>query len=266
MAKRALCVGINRYPRPEMALRGCVNDARAWAALLRGHYDFASTNVRVITDARATKAGMLRALGDLLVGCRRGDVLVFTNSSHGTYVADRDGDEQLYDEAIVPFDGDDGLIVDDELRTLVADVPAGVRLTVISDSCHSGSLTRDPFLDTPDHRRKRYVDPIALGRRGITDVRRRAVPRRTTTYPESSMRELLLTGCRADQYAYDARFGRRHQGAMTHHALAVIAAAGHRLTYAQLHRQLVPALRDSGYDQEPQLEGRPAFKRRQLFT
>lgn len=266
MAKRAVCVGINRYPRPEMALRGCVNDARAWAALLNDHYDIATSDVRVITDARATKAGVLQALGSLLAGARRGDVLVFTNSSHGTYVADRDGDERLYDEAIVPYDGDDGLIVDDELRTLFADVPAGVRLTVISDSCHSGSLTREPFLDTPDHRRKRYVDPVALGRRAISDVRRRAAPRRAATYPESAMTELLLTGCRADQYSYDARFGRRHQGAMTHHALDVITAAGHRLTYDQLHRRLVPALREAGFEQEPQLEGRAAFKRRQVFT
>ena len=33
------------------------------------------------------------------------------------------------------------------------------------------------------------------------------------------MNELLLSGCRADQYSYDARFGRRYHGAMTHYAL-----------------------------------------------
>src|SRR4029079_13761847 len=140
------------------------------------------------------------------------------------------------------------------------------RLSVISDSCHSGSLTREVPMDTPDRRRTRYVDPIDLGRRGIDDVRRTARPKRDTAYPEASMNELLLSGCRADQYSYDARFGRTFHGAMTQQALAIIAAPGHRITYAQLHRQLVPALRDANYDQEPQLEGRAAFKRRQLFT
>lgn len=265
MAKRALCVGINTYPRPDLALRGCVNDAKAWAALLVDHFDVARRDVRVITDAAATKATIMRALGELLAGARSGDVLVFTNSSHGTYVADRDGDESQYDEAICPYDCATDLIVDDDLRSLFADLPRGVRLTVISDSCHSGSLTRDPGLPTPDDRRRRYVDPIALGRRSINDVRRRAQPRRKR-HPESAMNELLLSGCRADQYSYDARFGRRHHGAMTRHALDVIAAAGHRLTYAQLHRRLVPALRDAGFDQEPQLEGRSSFKRRQVFT
>ena len=43
---------------------------------------------------------------------------------------------------------------------------------------------------------------------------------------------------------------------MTHHALGVIADAGGRITYGQLHKRLVPALREAQYDQEPQLEGR----------
>jgi metacaspase-1 len=266
MAKRALCVGINRYPRPDLELKGCVNDATGWAALLTDHYDVNRADVRVLTNAKATKAAIVAGLQDLLTGASRGDVLVFTNSSHGTYVADTDHDESLYDEAICPYDCLTDLLVDDELRTLFADVPTGVRLTVISDSCHSGSLTREPPLETPDRRRKRYIDPIALGRRGIDDVRRRATPRRESVYPESSMNELLLSGCRADQYSYDARFGRKFHGAMTQQALAIIAAAGYAITYAQLHRQLVPALRESNYDQEPQLEGRAAFKRRQLFS
>ena len=47
---------------------------------------------------------------------------------------------------------------------------------------------------------------------------------------------------------------------------AIIADAGHRITYGQLHKRLVPALRSANYDQEPQLEGRDSFKRRQIFT
>ena len=45
-----------------------------------------------------------------------------------------------------------------------------------------------------------------------------------------------------------------------------IAAADYRITWSQLHRQLVPALEEAAYDQEPQLEGRAANKRRQIFT
>jgi hypothetical protein len=267
MSKRALCVGVNRYPAPDLELKGCVNDAKGWAALLNEHYDFARADITLMTNSTATKAAVYHALGDLLAGARRGDVLVFTNSSHGTYLADRDGDESLYDEALCPYDCEDELLVDDELRELFTGIPRGVRLTVISDSCHSGSATRDPGDPfAPDQRRSRFCDPRSIGRAGLSDVRRTARPRAAERYPESGMRELLLSGCRADQYSYDARFGRTFHGAMSLFAQQLIGAAGYRITYRQLHRQLVPALREANYDQEPQLEGRESFKRQQMFT
>src|SRR4051812_47650768 len=116
MAKRAFCVGINDYPIADSDLNGCVNDAHTWASLLIDHYNFTSTDVKLITDSKATKKAMVQGIKDLLVGAQAGDVLVFTNSSHGTYVADTNGDEDTYDEAICPYDLQDNLLVDDELR------------------------------------------------------------------------------------------------------------------------------------------------------
>ena len=88
MTKKALCVGINDYPIAGMDLKGCVNDAKAWSALLRKQYDFPSADVRVLLDKAATHEQVIDGLKALLAGARSGDVLVFTNSSHGTYVAD----------------------------------------------------------------------------------------------------------------------------------------------------------------------------------
>jgi len=93
MAKKAFCVGINDYPYDGSNLNRCVNDAQAWAERLMSHYDFPRTDVKLITDDEATKAHMLAGMKDLLVGAKSGDVLVFTNSSHGTYIADTSGDE-----------------------------------------------------------------------------------------------------------------------------------------------------------------------------
>ncbi len=56
MVKRALCVGINKYPQPGMDLQGCVNDAGNWASLLTDHYDFAKGGATVILDEQATHA------------------------------------------------------------------------------------------------------------------------------------------------------------------------------------------------------------------
>ena len=96
----------------------------------------------MLLDGDATKRTDRARLKALLRGARRGDVLVFTNSSHGTYLADTDGDERSLRRSLCPWDCDDRLIVDDELRELFDELPAGVRFTFVSDSCHSGTVTR----------------------------------------------------------------------------------------------------------------------------
>lgn len=143
MAERALCVGINHYPIRGMKLRGCRNDARAWARTLVDHFDVASGDVDLLLDDEATERRVVNGLRRLVRGASKGDRLVFTNSGHGTYVADDDGDEARYDEALCPYDCGDRLIVDDDLREMLDDVPTGVRFTFISDSCHSGNVTRE---------------------------------------------------------------------------------------------------------------------------
>jgi hypothetical protein len=97
--KRALCVGINDYPVAGADLKGCVNDAKAWAALLIDHFDFDPKNVSDAARPQATKKRKGR--GPFAV-CRRGrGRRWFTNSSHGTYVADRVMViESRYDEAM----------------------------------------------------------------------------------------------------------------------------------------------------------------------
>lgn len=264
--KRALCVGINDYPVRGADLKGCVNDAKAWAALLEEHYGFDHADVTMLLDKDATKQRILDGIDHLLAGAAAGDVLVFTNSSHGTYVADTNGDESRYDEAICPYDMKQDVIVDDELREKFSRVPKGVHLTVISDSCFSGSATRGDAVPTPDDRRTRFINPALLGRREIAGVRVKAVPSRREKYPESKMHELFVSGCRDDQYSFDARFGTAYHGAMTHFALETIAAANYRLTYQQLWDQLVVRLEAEGYDQEPQVEGSSANKHRMLFS
>ena len=56
MAKRALCVGINDYPIRGMDLKGCVNDAKSWAAALTQHFDFAPGDVTLVLDAGRDEA------------------------------------------------------------------------------------------------------------------------------------------------------------------------------------------------------------------
>src|SRR5512136_3264192 len=82
MSKKALCVGINDYPYDGSDLNGCINDAKAWAELLTAHFDFPSSDVKLLLDSQATKANVIAGLKALLTGAKAGDVLVYTNSSH----------------------------------------------------------------------------------------------------------------------------------------------------------------------------------------
>jgi hypothetical protein len=273
MTNRALCVGINNYPVAGADLMGCVNDARGWAELLRERFDFPRSNVRLLTDRRATKGAILQRLKDLLAGASAGDVVVFTNSSHGSYIPDRDDDEpDAYDETMCPYDVRDSQITDDELRELLAGVPRGVHMTLISDSCHSGSVTRAilddviPGLRFRDKRRARFLNPALLRRTRLIVDPRRTRPRGRFGASEADMRHVLLSGCRDDEYSYDARIGGSYHGAMSYHAIKAIRAARYRITPAQLARDLNRRLPAAGFDQHPQISGPTASKRRLLFT
>lgn len=261
MTRKALCVGINDYPFGEANdLRGCINDANDWASLLKDNFDF--TDVKQLLNDAATSSNIIAHLKQLLSGAKAGDVLVFTNASHGTYLADTDKDEPKFDEAICPHDCDSNLIIDDDLRLLFADIPKGVRFTVISDSCHSGSVTRAL---PGEYRRARKLSPRVFGREELPIETLRAA-RGKEKYAESDMKEILLSGCKSSQTSADAYIANDYHGAMSYYAIEAIRDANYNLTYADLHERLVASLADENYDQIPQLEGTDENKQRQIFT
>ena len=262
MARKALCLGISDYPGVNGDLPGCVNDARAWAALLTEHYGFAAADVRLLLDEQATRREILGALDVLLAGARAGDLLVFTNSSHGTYVPDRDGDEPTYDEAICPYDYRANLIVDDELRERFAALAPGVQLVFISDSCHSGTLSR--FEPPGRYRRARFLAPEEWGGHSLADVTPVSLQKGRSR--ESDRREILLAGCRSNQYSFDARIDGRYHGAMTWFALQAIREHRYDLSYADLHARLCELMAEGSFAQDPQLAGPDAARKRRLFS
>lgn len=272
MAKRALCIGINEYQIAGNDLRGCVNDALEWAVLLRDHFDFAESDVEVLLDSTATKKKILSGLKELLTGAKYGDVLVFTNASHGTQIPDTDGDEkEAYDEALCPYDVHKAVITDDELRELLADPGRGVKLTIISDSCHSGSVTRAALADNfpgvpiPLDRRVRFLNPALLRRtRLLQDPI--GTPPRHRAFAQSGMKHVLMSGCLDREYSYDAMIDGDYRGAMSYYAIDAIRAAGNKITYRELVERVNGSLETNGFPQHPQLEGRPYAKDRQVFV
>ena len=179
---RALLIGINRHADPRFDLKGAVNDARNMRGLLSGYLGFDPGQIRLLTDAQATRQGILAGIEDWLVaGTRPGARALLYYAGHGYYQPDQDGDEpDGQDEALVPHDARlvsaaenpqrfENLILDDEIRALFAKL-ADRQAYLIVDSCHSGTITRTA-LAAPDPGVVRTIDLRLGAERGATGTR-----------------------------------------------------------------------------------------------
>jgi hypothetical protein len=261
MEKKALCVGINDYPGTNNDLSGCVNDAQDWAELLKSIFGFGD-NISMLLNKEATKKNILTELTKLISNSSEGDILAFTYSGHGTWVPDNEDHDEVdnRDEAICAYDE---TVLDDEIREVIRKINSNAHLTVISDSCFSGGVTRIMLgrsamadVHTP---KPRFMPPKEPGGNQFKPIRRRAF------YPESDMPEILITGCNSTEYSYDASINGKFNGAMTANAIDLIRQNQNQ-TYRDLHNKLRTRLPSSQWPQSPQLEGSDGNKNRQLFN
>ena len=83
-SRRALCVGINLYPLGGGAsnLKGCVNDANAWANLFISRFGFSRENIKLLLDSDATRKNILEALRDMIARSKSGDLIAITAGLH----------------------------------------------------------------------------------------------------------------------------------------------------------------------------------------
>ncbi|KAJ4976400.1 hypothetical protein NE237_001506 [Protea cynaroides] len=144
MARKAVLIGCN-YAGTKAELKGCINDVRRMYRCLVERYGFAKEDITVLIDTDAsytqpTGKNIRRVLADLVRSAHSGDFLFVHYSGHGTRLPAETGeyDDTGYDECIVPCDMN--LITDEDFRDLVDKVPDGCRITIVSDSCHSGGL------------------------------------------------------------------------------------------------------------------------------
>jgi len=121
------------------ALQGCENDARDMLAIAKKR-GFAPT---LLLNDQATSQAVVDVISQAAKQLKKGDILLLTYSGHGGQVPDRNKDEKdQMDETWCVYDRQ---IVDDELYALWAKFKKGVRILMLSDSCHSGSVSRDPM-------------------------------------------------------------------------------------------------------------------------
>ncbi len=139
---RSLHIGLNRvdpnaYEGWDGQLAGCENDARDMQAIATAR-KFAP---KTLLTRAATSAAVTAAIADAAARLAPGDTFFLSYSGHGGQVPDRNGDEaeDRMDETWVLYDRQ---LIDDELYALWGKFQTGVRIFVLSDSCHSGTATK----------------------------------------------------------------------------------------------------------------------------
>lgn len=271
MAKKAVLIGVNRYRLAGADLRGCVNDVKNMKAVLTGAYGFRTADIVPLLDFAATKKAIETAIGSMVRKAKRGDVLVVHFSGHGSNVPDDDGDEaDRRDEILCPTDLDwKNPLRDDFLKKTVEAMPDGVSLTFITDCCHSGTITRavlppdapmmERYLPSPWDLAATESGRRPRGRtRGTFRQSAKLLRRRRDVVAVPGMREILISGCRADQTSADAWIKGSYNGALTYYLVDVLNSARGPLTHRELHERVNAKLSRAGYDQVPQLEGQKA--------
>lgn len=270
MAKRALLFGINRYKIPGADLRGCVNDVNNVEKALQKWCGFSKSGIRKITDFRCTTQRMKKEIAKLIGNAKRGDVLYLHYSGHGSNVPDKDGDEaDARDEILCPTDLDwKKPLTDDWIGKQFDRLPKGVNLTVVFDSCHSGTATR--AIGPPDEKIKsRYLpsprDLVAVesGRslrgtvkRGRKKRRRKRTKRGNITI--ESRPEVFISGCKDNQTSADAYIRGSYNGALSYNLVATLNARRGRVSMRDLHRETLKRVKRGGYRQTPQVFGSAA--------
>ena len=159
--KRALLIAIDKYAPPTdykpsgtgrskfQNLNGCINDARAMQSIITSKFLFNSSKVDTLFNEAATRQSILTKMNALLANCKANDIAFIYYAGHGSQVMNslsKEADKK--DESIVPGDTwKNGVedIRDKELAVIFNKfIDKSVKLTVIMDCCHSGSLSRGP--------------------------------------------------------------------------------------------------------------------------
>jgi metacaspase-1 len=232
----SLHIGLNvvdpsRYSGWNGQLTACVYDAQDMYGYCASK-GFASM---ILADDEAFSDNILARLRFAADELQSGDIFALTYSGHGGQVPDpREEDGQS--ETWVLYDRQ---LVDDEIYLALARFRPGVRIVVLSDSCHSGTVIRG-FAPVARHRAMPpnvvYADGETRG--GTYREIQKALPKNPQEDMEATA--LLISGCQDNQVSLD---GQRN-GAFTARVREVLAQsdAGQRMGYRGLRRRVLNLL------------------------
>ncbi len=293
--KRALLIGINTYEAkgkaiskpaglsarsgatdegrwdlPEWGnLDGSLNDVEAVHQLLASRkYGFAENNIHILSEAQATRDGILQAMKKyLLEEPVRGDTVVFYFAGHGSQRYNSLTDKPFHlDETIVPADASSGAfdIRDKEIARLFNQVvDKGILLTAIFDSCHSGSIARG--IPTGSQGKPRF---LAYDPRDAADPPDKGPDGKPAARPEDRTGgAIVLSAAQHDQSASEwTTDDGKPQGAFTVALLEALQSLPASSSAQDVYKRVKVLLMGMGVPQQPDLGGPADRTRLSLFN
>jgi hypothetical protein len=237
-------------------LAACEFDANDMAAIAKTQ----GMKSTLLLTKKANRAAMLGAMRDATKTLVSGDFFFMTYSGHGGQVPDVNGDEDdKKDETWCLYDGQ---LIDDELYFELGKFKAGVRILVLSDSCHSGTVTREaifPPATIPTQRPKNMPDAVAMRtyreHQAFYDKLQMDVAKaagKPVVDPDNALAQvaasgrlsaiaskfdaslILISGCQDNQTSMDGE----HNGAFTEQVLKVWNQGGFAGNYANFHARI----------------------------
>jgi hypothetical protein len=197
----------------------------------------------------ATRAAVIESMNRAANELVSGDIFFLSYSGHGGQVPDINGDEKDYvDETWCLYDGE---LLDDEIYLRYCKFKEGVRVLVLSDSCHSGTVTRAPGGAAPT---APTTGPVAeelgtlnaavrcmpmaavvstyMRNRAFYDGLQKDLPREK---PPLRANVRLVSGCQDNQLSLDGVFN----GLFTSRLLRVWNAGRFAGNYTEFHQKIV---------------------------
>jgi hypothetical protein len=190
----------------------------------------------------ATANAVSAAIGAAAKPLSKGDMLLLTYSGHGGQVKDRSSDEKdRMDETWVLFDRE---LVDDELYTLWGKFKSGVRILILSDSCHSGTVAKDfrPSLNGgPRPRVMPRLIAVQVEKAHAALYRRKQMENKGSEKAKIGASVLLISGCMDNQTSMDGD----HNAAFTGALKTVCAGGKFKGAYRSFRDRIVAQLPSS---------------------
>ncbi|KAJ3081499.1 hypothetical protein HDU99_005529 [Rhizoclosmatium hyalinum] len=253
--KKAVLIGIN-YVGTDHELKGCIQDAKHVQDFLISHRGYTDTpetmkflsDEATSDDLKPTTKNILTAFEWLTSNNQPGDQLFLHYSGHGA-VMKQASHPNGQEDCLVPLDYKTAGCIDADAihRALYHVLPPTVKLSVIFDCCHSGTMLELPWTYRPSEDgtlNKKEVDSKGFKREHFTSE----TEGETVDKPV-----VVISGCRDDQTSADTVIkGYGSTGALSYAVQSVLKEQG-PVTYDGLLRHIREFMATNNLTQVPQL-------------